>query len=119
MLKNVRSIHLLQYRRRHGSDKIDFSHLSDDWLFVAYCLLALTLNLTFGLSTELRYSYAKVQNQLTLLSSYGQFRVTQQAANGSAVVNIYPSIPLRSNVQMEGAMVHMKMDNSQALSDLT
>ena len=30
-----------------------------------------------------------------------------------AVVNIYPPIP---NVQMEGATVHMKMDNSQALS---
>ena len=64
MLKNDRSIHLLKYRRRHGSDKIEFfSHLSDDWLFVAYCLLALTFNPTFGLSTELRYSYANVLNQ--------------------------------------------------------
>ena len=61
MLKNDRSIHLLKYRRRHGSDKIDF--FSDDWLFVAYCLSALTFNPTFGLSTELRYSYANVLNQ--------------------------------------------------------
>ena len=30
-----------------------------------------------------------------------------------AVANNYPSIP---NIQMEGATVHMKMDNSQALS---